>query len=177
MSGTETRGDGELTFYYSREHRLEHASETVRQMNDPVPKKRLSMIRTLTATKSSAFLFISIIVLLVMSGLMSYVISANRLNVAGNTITVSAERAEGATFLVLRKTAKKDNYTGVVDLAVSVVGGADNTGTAGGTAIRLVFSSQETEEFRFSVPLEADELLVVMLAGTKSGQIKVKPGA
>jgi hypothetical protein len=95
----------------------------------------------------------------------------------GNTLALSAMRFQGTTYLVIKKTCKEDDrvYTGAVDVAVSVVrSGAENSESPPIAARRIFFTLKPEEEFRFSVPFEAPELLIVVQTETELKTFKVR---
>ncbi|MDR0601041.1 MAG: hypothetical protein LBG42_01540 [Treponema sp.] len=151
-------------FYYSREKRLSRASEPVRALYREEPKKR-GFLRSLTATKPLATLFASILILSAFILVLAVFGGAeDSRTLGGNRIRVQAMKYEGETYLVLTKTAGKGNvYTGPVDMAVApeVPGGAEDTPYPV-FRNRIFFSLREEEEYRFSVPFEADRLVMVI---------------
>jgi hypothetical protein len=169
----------EAVYHYSRDHRLARASEAVRALNDETPPPRPNLFRTLTATKPLALLFITIIIMVVFVSLVTTLTaSAGRgITLGGNTLTVSALRFQGTTYLAIKKTCKEDDraYTGAVDVAVSIVQSGTETSESPPIAVRRIFFSlSPEEEFRFSVPFEAPELLFLVQSETEQRTFKVK---
>jgi hypothetical protein len=164
----EKEGD-DIAFYYSRDRRLAKAPESVRSLYRDEPKKK-GFIRSLTATRPLAILFGSILVISAFITVLAIFGGAeNSWMLGGNRISVQAMKFQGATYLVLNKTVKDRNvYTGLVDMAVApeVPGGQEDTPYPV-FRNRIFFSLKEEEEYRFSVPFEADRLVVV-LQGEKS---------
>ncbi|MDR1287421.1 MAG: hypothetical protein LBK08_07420 [Treponema sp.] len=152
-------------FYYSRDRRLAKASESVRSLYREEPRRRMGFFRSLTATKPLAVLFASILILSAFIIVLAVFGGAeNSYTLGGNRISVQAMKFEGATYLVLKKTAKDDNvYTGLVDLAVAPEVSAGKEGTPYPVfRNRIFFSLKDEEEYRFSVPFEADRLVMVI---------------
>ncbi|MDR2103952.1 MAG: hypothetical protein LBP42_07620 [Treponema sp.] len=168
----------ETVYYYSRDRRLARASEAVRALNDESPPPRPNLFRTLTATKPLALLFISLVVMVVFISLTSLLTGSGRkIILGGNTLTASALRFQGLTYLVLKKTCKEENpvYTGAVDLAVSIPLSGDEAGENPPIAAeRIFFSLNPEEEFRFSVPFEAPELLILVQTETERKTLKLR---
>jgi hypothetical protein len=157
--------DGEdIVFYYSRDKRLEKAPESVRSLYRDGPKKK-GFIRSLTATRPLAILFGSILVISAFIIVLSIFGGAeNSWMLGGNRVSVSAMKFQGETYLVLNKAVRDKNvYTGLVDLAVApeVPKGQEDTSYPV-FRNRIFFSLKEEEEYRFSVPFEADRLVVVL---------------
>jgi hypothetical protein len=168
----------ELIYHYSRDHRLARASEAVRALNDETPPPRPNLFRTLTATKPLALLFITIIIMVVFISLVTILTASDRgIALGGNTLTVSALRFQGTTYLKIKKTCKEDDraYTGAVDVAVSVVWSGTETGEIPLVANeRIFFSLNPEEEFPFSVPFEAPELRLLVQSETEQRTFKVR---
>lgn len=59
----EERDKKELPFYYSRARRLERAPLEVQRLMNSSNQGRPSLFKTLTATRSHAFLFLAIVIL------------------------------------------------------------------------------------------------------------------
>lgn len=160
------RTEGEdPVFYYSRDRRLAKAPESVRSLYREEPRRRLGFFRSLTATKPLAVLFASILILSAFIIVLAVFGGAeNSYTLGGNRISVQAMKFEGATYLVLKKTAKDANvYTGLVDLAVAPEVSAGKEDTPYPVfRNRIFFSLKDEEEYRFSVPFEADRLVMVI---------------
>ncbi|MDR3166799.1 MAG: hypothetical protein LBT93_02555, partial [Treponema sp.] len=113
----------EPVFYYSRARRLERASPAVRELNDTTPVKPPGIFRTLTATKPLSLLFMSIVTVVIVFFIASFFSRRDdRPVLGGNSLTLSAMKFEGSTYLVMKKHTRKktEAYTGIVDIAVSV---------------------------------------------------------
>ncbi|MDR3168120.1 MAG: hypothetical protein LBT93_09255 [Treponema sp.] len=168
----------EVVYHYSRARRLARASETVRALNDETPAPRPNLFRTLTATKPLVFLFISIVMMVVFISLISLMTASERvITLGGNTLTVDALRFQGLTYLAIKKTCKKDDqvYTGAVDVAVSPVLSGEGTGESPPiSGRRIFFSLNSEEEFRFSLPFEATELLILIQTERDRKSFKIK---
>ncbi|MDR2363654.1 MAG: hypothetical protein LBD65_04485, partial [Spirochaetaceae bacterium] len=162
----------EPVFYYSRARRLERASPAVRELNDAAPVKPPGLFRTLTATKPLSFLFMSIVTVIIIFFAASFFSGRDDPPVLeGNSLTLSAVRFEGSTYLVIKKTIleKTEAYTGIVDMAVSVYvkAGEESPGELPLTNRSVFFSPEPEEEYRIALPFEAPELLILMRAGEK----------
>jgi hypothetical protein len=176
--------DGEeLTFHYSRERRLAKAPQTVRDLYREDPPPRFNLLRPLIGSRPRAMMFGTIMLICVTMLILSiFNITGNTYSLAGNVLSVQARRYEGALVMTVKKTVKKgvflsggDVYTGAVDVAVSPALQA-----AGGEAPpvffhRIFFSLENVEEYRFSVPFDSGELVVVLQTETHTLNLKIKP--
>jgi len=160
----------DLVFYYSREKRLEKASPRVQALYDDQPKKRLALFSSLVDSKPKALLFTSIVVICLLILFLTYLApQGSSADIGSNGIAVSALKYDGVTFIVLKKTRlKNDAWAGLVDMNVSA-GGAASYNRA------VFFSDEQTEEFRFSLPYESDELLFSLQAGPDTLNIRIRP--
>ncbi|MHC6203499.1 hypothetical protein ACYULU_09930 [Breznakiellaceae bacterium SP9] len=164
---TKKPSERDLVFYYSREHRLESASPAVRRLNEEGAKTSFNPLRSLTATKPLLILFVTIIIIVgasIMLGARSKD-EAKAVLLGGNSVTASALRYQGATYVVLQKTAKDGEsvYTGWVDLAASVPT-AKNPLDFPIINERFSFNSSLEEEFRFALPYETPQVLILLKA-------------
>jgi hypothetical protein len=175
--GSNSGGDERLNFYYSRERRLESAPQSVKDLySEKKPQSGFNLLRPLVADKPRATVFFTIILMCVMIILVTLI---NKLGVSysleGNRIDISGTRYEGATIVVLTKTVKKDDgraYTGAVDVAVTYSAGGDDTPVF---YHRIFFSMETTEEYRFAVPFDPPEQIIILQTEKSALQVKYKP--
>jgi len=166
-----------LTFYYNRERRLEKAPQIVKDLYaNPVKKQnRFNLLRPLIADKPRAMLFITILVLcaiIFIFSLLGYFDGFHKLE--GNKIEISGNIFEGTTLIVLNKSINgKTPYTGAVDIAVSVPVQPDEDMPL--FYHRVYFTLEQEEVYRFIVPFDSPELLIVIHADKSDLQIKFKP--
>jgi len=178
-----------LTFYYNRERRLEKAPQAVKDLYDEKKKvTRFNLLKPLVADKPRATVFFTIILICAVLIIISITNRTGGVySLEGNRIEITGTRFEGATIVVLRKTVKKNSvnaYTGAVDVAVtcpeSAAGGNDG-GAAGGDedspvfTHRIFFSMETVEEYRFAVPFDSPEQLLILQTEKSALQIKYKP--
>jgi hypothetical protein len=151
-----------FTYYYSRERRLAKAPQAVRDLYNDEPPKRGGLLRSLLNSKPKVMMFASIVIMCVAILFLStfgYTGSAYELD--GSKLAVQAVKYEGVVIVAVRKTINKNfvsrfssPYTGAVSVAV----------TAGDTLPENVFyhtiffTLESNEQYRFSVPFDADEL-------------------
>ncbi|MDR1956565.1 MAG: hypothetical protein LBQ30_06910 [Treponema sp.] len=168
--------DRDLVFYYSRAHRLERASQAVRNMNQDIPKTSPTLFGTLTANRSHAVLLIAILVCSVLI-MIIFKVSPNKraspesgytARLGGNTLWASVKRFEGTTYLTIKKTAAKDTavYTGTVDMVITLLEAPGSGAEAAEMPLvvrhQIVFSSRGEEEFGLSLPADASQVLLFM---------------
>ena len=178
-----TTGDEDLTFYYSRERRLAKAPQAVKDLYKEEPPPRFNLLRPLIGSRPRAMMFGCIMLIcaaMLVLSIFGYTGGAYAL--AGNSLSVQARQYDGALVVTLKKAVKKnglfpaeDPYTGAVDVAVSPA-----TQTAAGEpppvfVHRIFFSLESVEEYRFSVPFDAGELVVVFQTEKDSLSLKLKP--
>lgn len=166
--------DRDEVFYFSRERRLEKASQTVRDFNSGKSAKRPGIFAVFTGNRSYAILFITI------AGFCAFIaviakVSANQsvYKLDGNSITVSAFRYEGKTFVALKKSAGENAYTGAVNIAVS----PDKKKTEGDPAVfteRVYFMPEEREEFRMVIPMEIEYAIILLQNENASASMRIK---
>ncbi len=169
----------DLVFRYSRERRMDSASETVRKLNEEGPKRRFNLIKPLTATKPLTFLFISIVLLSVMVYFISF-ISGSRDETAfgGNTIKISAFTFEGKTYVTVNKKIKNKNshYLGMVDLAFSPKEDRkeQDPNKIEVKTERIFFTSEPEEDFKMALPFETEQLVILMQSEKEIQKLNVK---
>jgi hypothetical protein len=177
LTNKQTGGE-DLVFYYSREERLAKAPKSVQNLYAEGPKKKTGFFRSLTATRPLALIFTSIIFLCAAILVISIIgIGGGDYMLGGNQVSVSAMKFQGETIVVLEKTFKENQeaYTGVVDIAVSpaAAAGSDPAELPVFTH-RVFFSLNPQEEYRFSLPFEAGELVMVLMGEQDTVQFKLQ---
>lgn len=165
MEGDKKRiGTEDVTFYYSRERRLNSAPDPVVKLNSGMFGQRSGFFRSLVATKSLAFLFLAILMLSATAIVMSILLNQedNR-QLLGNSFTVEAFRFQGSTYIAIKKHAQsQDAYTGALDIAVSPVIQEKVSENMPIHIQKLVIGVSKDEEYRFSIPFEAEKLVVLL---------------
>jgi hypothetical protein len=117
----------EPVFHYSRKHRIEHSSRTVRKLHDPDSDSKwgrgFHLLGGLTHQSSQKRVFVSIAMFFVIISLIFVLtdrIGTKRLG--GNVITAEARRFDDMTLITINKTFKEENvgsvYSGTVDVMV-----------------------------------------------------------
>jgi hypothetical protein len=164
-----------LVFYYSREKRLEKASQVVRDLNEASPARKPSLFKTLTSSRPLTFLFISVITLCAAVVILSWFLGgANSAVLGNNTVQLSVMTAGGKAYVTVKKTAGNEGgYTGPVDTAVSLPAAGEEKPPI--QVERIYFTLEQEEIFRFSVPFTGKKLLVLMEAKEERALFTVYP--
>jgi hypothetical protein len=182
--GPNKAAEENLVFYYSRERRLEKAPQAVKDLYDKSKTvRRFNLLGPLVADKPRATVFFTIILMCVAIVIVSLVNkTGGSYSLDGNSILITGTKFEGATIVVLTKTVKKNSdraYTGSVDIAVScpVSGGVVSGENDDSTVFyhRIFFSMEPKEEYRFAVPFDSPEQLLILQTEKSALQIKFKP--
>jgi hypothetical protein len=176
-SGGRDADTGEAVFYYSREHRLKRASPTVRALYEDAPKP--GVVRNLMGRKSNLFLLVSILMVCVMLALSSRIPKAEKeINLGGNTVSLVIARNDGGTLSVfIQKTAASsgESYTGEVAMAVSpVIPKQDKEKTPEIYADKFFFTPAEEEGYRFDLPFEGKDFLVILQTANERQGLRIK---
>ena len=175
----------EITYHYNRERRLEKAPQAVRDLYKERPKQRFGLLGPLISTKPRLMMFGTIVVFCIIILLISFLgLVGNTYNFDGNHLTVQAINFEGTIIITLKKTVRKDifarlskPYNGAVNIAVSPVLKTDEVmGMQDIFYNRIFFTAEPEELYRFSVPFDPSEsLLLVFESEKKTLNVKVKP--
>ncbi len=170
MDEKESRDDG-LVFHYSRERRLEHATEAVRRLNDPAHRRRPSLFQTLVPNRASAFLLLAIFILsstVVVTRLI--VPPPHTATLAGNRLALSAFRYQGGTYLAFKKSSLGEGaYRGPAELTI-----ADPLGGGVLATRTITLGAEKAEEFRLSVDGEHEQVVVTVTGGGGGAVLKAK---
>lgn len=172
----------DLVFYYSRERRLENASQAVRDLYEEGSSRRPGIIRSLTSTKAHVMLLMSIIMIVAAYTMITFFnrSGGKAVGMGGNTLTFSAAVFSGTTYMVVKKEAASNGriYTGEVDIAVSPVLSSQERQDgveAPIEASRIFFTAEPEEDFSFALPFEAAELQILIQTGEGRLALKIRP--
>jgi hypothetical protein len=177
LSNQNVTGNEELTFHYSRERRLEKAPQAVRDMYDESKKNnRSGLIRVLIADKPRAMIFFTIMIMMaviLILSLLNYTDSSYSLN--GNKLEITGIKFEGMTIMAIKKIRKNTGiaYSGAVDIAVSPV--AQEVEEIPVFYHRIFFSMENEEDYRFTLPYESPEILLVLQTEKNTLNIRYRP--
>jgi len=164
-----------LTFYYNRERRLEKNPE-LRKLYQDDKKGKFGLLGVLIADRPRRFLFVIIILMCLATFVFlvfGYLDTSYKIN--GNKIEVTAAIFENSTIIVLTKIAENANsYTGSIDIAVSpVIHSPDEELNI--FSHRIFFSLEKEETYRFAVPFDSGELLLVLQSENSELRVVLKP--
>ncbi|MDR2478612.1 MAG: hypothetical protein LBD48_04785 [Treponema sp.] len=180
----ETINEDAITFYYNREERLSKAPQTVRDLYREEPPKRFNLLRPLTGSKPRMMMFGSIVLICAAIMVLSvFGYTGSSWDFDGNQLTIQALKYEDTVIVALKKNIKKSlfgftasAYTGAVNIAVMPAGMDSGTEQPGGIFYhRVFFTLEEREDYRFAVPFDDDELVLVLQTERKTLSVKIKP--
>jgi len=173
----------DLNFHYNRERRLENAPQIVKELYSEQKPSRFGIIGALIADKPRRTLFIIIVLLCIAILALSrfgyfdttYILDQNQIIITGTVF-------EGTTIVTIKKISKSnDSYTGSVDIAVSPsIQTMDNIPMDDFSQPlvfyhRIFFTMEREEQYRFSVPFDSSELLLVLQSEKNILQLRMKP--
>jgi len=170
-----TDENGGLVFYYDRARRLEKSPE-LKKLYQEDRKGKFGLIGVLIADRPRRFLFIVIILLclaILILSIFGYLDTSYKLD--GNKIDITAAMFENTTIIVLTKIAENaKSYTGSVDIAVSpALQSPDEEIKI--FAHRIFFTLEKEESYRFAVPFNSEELLMVLQSERSELKMSFKP--
>jgi hypothetical protein len=160
----------DTVFYYSREGRLNKASQDVKDLNAGV-LRRPAVFGIFTRRQGQAAGIGSIVLLCAMIFLIGKLSNAGVHKIEGNTLSISAMLYEGNTFVVIKKKPTEKAYTGPVDIVLSP---QDSTGSDVPVGTYRVYFTPDEEEFRFSLSMQVPKLLVLLHTENKNLRVKVR---
>lgn len=162
--------EAELHFYYNRDARLAKASPRVRALYEGTPQRRFAFFSSLTDSKPKALLFTSIVVMCLMILFITYLVPDAAPRFAGNAISISVMRYDGASFVVLKKKAmRRTALKGIIDVSI-MRPGVENTVIS---SRQIVLTSDAEEEFRWNIPGDAPELIFYLHAEKEMAQYHI----
>ena len=161
-----------LHFYYNRQRRLAKAPQAVQDLYKEQKKTRFGLFGVLVADRPRRMLFVSIILLCVLIIVLSRMgFFDNKHILDGNRIEITGIGFEGTTIVNMRKTVeKKDAYTGAVNIAISVETQQQEQYPV--FYHRVFFTLEKEEAYRFAVPFDSPELLIVLQSEKSNLQFK-----
>jgi len=179
----ESANPDEIVYHYNRERRLAKAPQAVRDLYKEKPKKRFGVFGPLVNTKPKLMMFGSIVVICIMLLVISFMgLVGDTYDFDGNRLTVQAIDFEGTIIIVLKKTIRKDAiarlsgpYNGAVNIAVAPAAKAGQPPPQDIFYHRIFFTADQEELYRFAIPFEAEELLLVFQTEKKTLDVRIKP--
>jgi hypothetical protein len=184
----ENRVEERLNFRYNREHRLEKAPQSVRTLYREQKPQRFGLFHSLIGSKPRAMMFGSIIFLSIVILILSNVgYLGDTWELDGNRFTIQAIKFEGTVIIALKKNNQKKipgrnktPYTGAVNIAVSpaIKSGSPQMSPQAEEKIfyhRIFFTLENKEDYRFVVPFDSDELVIVLQTEKMTRTLTLKP--
>jgi hypothetical protein len=177
------RENPELTFYYSREHRLSHAPPELRKKYEegwPPKPLKTGFFKSLTDTTPKKMLFGTIVVMCVVIIFMGYGLpsglSSGAPRFEGNSITATAVRAVEEdspvrVYMVIEAKALDagKTWSGPVEAAVF----AESDAAKPLWHKTIVFSGEPKEEFRFAIETEERGLILRLESEAQNVDLKI----
>ena len=177
-----TQDKDNLTFYYSRESRLAKAPEVVRNLYvKKKPKTRFGIFGSLFGNKGNVMIFGSIIIVCAAIMLIRILNPQAAYELEGNSIAIQAVKYEGTIIVLMEKTITKGQfwkqaapaYTGLVEIGASPVQAAETDESPFIFMHRVFFTASEKEEYRFALPFETDDFILVLQTDNKQISLKI----
>ena len=153
----------ETVYYYSREHRMQRASASVRERNEnPWTRPRLSKI--ILGNKGNVVILISVAVILVLYYLSTFYYGKSDLDfkLGSNNVNISIFSEDDILLLYVRKDvpASVYAYTGAVDIAVSPV--QENGEETPVLTHRIFFTLDSPETYLVTLPFNGKKFMVAL---------------
>jgi hypothetical protein len=173
----------DIVFHYSRERRLERASQTVKELNTVSPSRR-GFIKTVAGSKGNFLMLLSIVIVCVTMLIGSRIQGRNVLGfeLGENTVSLAVRKSGDGLALFIDKKAPKEGggYSGVVDIAISPQAVKPAPGETSETppilTHRIFFSLAEKEEYSVALPFDGSDFIVIIQTDNErlSRRLKVK---
>ena len=168
----------ETVYYYSREHRLSHASPMVQAMNDGQNKKR-SLSSSIFGSKSNLVLFATILIICASFVITSrYAKNDGSMKLGGNNLIVRILSDSEILVLDIKKNVPKSGefYTGIVEILVSETKSKTKSEQMPIEFFshRINFKAIETESFIIPIPLEGNDFFVILKTSAEEKSMRIK---
>ena len=152
----------DIIYYYSREHRLNKASQAVRELNEK-SRGRPGLVKAVAGSRSNLLLLMSILVICIMYfvGTRFTGQSDSEFMLGNNNVSISIYREDTVLFLFIQKEVHSGAYayTGAVDIAVSPV--QSGTEEVPVQTHRIFFSLESLETYLVSLPFDDKKFAVI----------------
>ena len=145
-------------FYYSRERRIERASQEVKDIYRGDSRKGFMR---LFGSKGNLMIFLCILMIIAMSALGRYIVRRGEgISLGGNTISASLLLDGDDLFLAILKTAQRSGeiYIGEVEIIITPASQGDSEPYT----VRTLFSPIESESFLFLLPFDGNDFFIIM---------------
>jgi hypothetical protein len=159
----------DVVFHYSRERRLERASQAVRELNDTSIPRR-GFVKNIAGSKGNLLMLLSIAIVCVTILIGSRIQGRNVLSfeLGENTVSLAVRKSGDGLALFIDKKAPKEGegYYGAVDIAISPVLAKPDQGEASGIspilAHRIFFSLDDKENYSVDLPFDGNDFIVLI---------------
>jgi hypothetical protein len=173
----------EVVFHYSREHRLERASQRVRELND-TSSPRPGLVKSIAGSKGNLLMLLSIVIVCVTIVLGSRIQNrqVDGFELGENTVSLGVRKTGDGLVLFIDKKAPKDGggYDGAVDIAISPLALKPAPGEASEIppilTHRIFFSLADQENYSIDLPFDGSDFIVIIQTDNErlSRKLKVK---
>ncbi|AEF81231.1 hypothetical protein [Leadbettera azotonutricia] len=173
----------EIIFHYSREHRLERASQAVRDLNNSASSKR-SLVKTIAGSRGNLLMLLSIVIVCIAMLFGSRMKGRQTMGfeLGENTVSMAVRKSGDGLALFMEKKAPKDGngYTGAVGIVISPQAAKPSTGGTSEPPPMLThlvfFSLAEEENYSIDLPFGGTDFIVVVQTDNErlSRRLKVK---
>ena len=173
VEGNMSDNNRDPVFYYSRDRRLQRASQTVQDAYKQ-PKRR--GLIGLFGSRGNFMILICIILIIAMIGLGNFIVRRNDgPRLGGNILNLSIVSEEEVLLLGLlkRAPARGEIYIGDVDIIVSPSGNALDEPEF--FVHRVIFNPVEKETFFIALPFEGDDFFVILRTKDEQVAFSLKP--
>ena len=160
-------------FYYSRERRLQRASQAVRDMHEA--KKRRGLL-SLFGSKGNIMIFACLVLIITMSVLGRYIITRNQGITLGRNALSLAITHEGEHMvlgLLKKAPASGEFYIGGVDIIVSFTESETQEGET--FFHQIYFNPLESETFIIPLPFVENDFFVILRIPDEQKAIRLQP--
>jgi len=167
--------EDQLVYHYNRENRLAKAPQSVKDLYVEKKQSRFNLIAPLVSSKPKAMLFFTIIALCVLILILSVLGKLdNSYLLDGNNIEIKGTRYEDMVIILMRKSIKKGSigHSSAVEIAVSPVSQEEDFPVF---YHRVFFTLEPEEEYRFAVPFNSPQLVMVLQTERSSLKLTLKP--
>ena len=173
VEGNMSDDNRDPVFYYSRERRLQRASQTVRDAHQQ-PKRR--GLIGLLGGRGNFMILLCIILIIAMLSLGNYIIKRNDgPRLGGNMLDLSMIREEEGLILTLikRAPARGEIFIGEVDIMVSPAGSTQGQGEP--FVHKIYFNPVQTETYNIALPFTDDDFFVILRTMDEQRAIRLQP--
>ncbi|GHU68227.1 hypothetical protein FACS189447_10700 [Spirochaetia bacterium] len=173
----------EIVYYYSREHRLERASQAVRELNSTSSSGQ-GFVKSIAGNKANLLMLLSIVIVCVVMVIGSRLQGGKTEGFAlgENTVSIAVKKTDAGLALLIDKEAPKESegYNGAVDIAVSPAAPKPAPGEVSETppilTHRIFFSLAAKENYSIALPFDGSDFIVIIQTDSErlSRRLKVK---